>query len=183
MDCPVDRHALRHTQLEDGLQAFECPECTGRWLRFGEYLTWRERNPEDTPEVPPELVPDLGAAPESGFSGVRRCPDCDYLLTRFRVGHGVPFMLDRCGHCNGIWMDHAEWETLRARGLHDNLHEMFDPLWQRAARNEAQRDATEAQFARRLGADTMWRTREFGAWLSKHPKRSEILAYLQWHVR
>jgi Zn-finger nucleic acid-binding protein len=181
MHCPVDKRPLRRVELEAGLSAFECDACAGHWLRFGEYLRWRDRQRGDTPEVPPEVEPD--ADPYASAGGVRRCPDCEYLLTRFRVGHDVPFALDRCGNCNGVWLDRAEWETLRARGLHDNLHQMFGPGWQHAVRTEEQQRRLAAQFERQLGAADFARAREFAAWLATHPRRSQIFAYLQSQVR
>jgi Zn-finger nucleic acid-binding protein len=168
--------------IDSALPAFQCGQCAGHWMRFGDYLGWRERQPGDQPEVPAaptalEMVFDASAA------GLRRCPDCAHVLTRYRVGHGVPFTLDRCGNCNGVWLDRSEWDDLRARGLHDNLHEMFGPGWQRAIRTEEERRLSDAQFARQLGAADFARTQEVGAWLATHPRRSEILAYLVSQVR
>jgi hypothetical protein len=79
MNCPVDGAALTRTEVEPGLYANRCSACAGDWLRFGDYLAWRERQPGDTPEVAPEPGGDVAAA-EPG--GVRRCPDCGHLLTR-----------------------------------------------------------------------------------------------------
>jgi len=179
MNCPVDHARMHRVELEAGLPAFTCDSCAGHWFRFGDYLTWRERQPGNVPEVPPEAGGELAVASDGR---VRRCPDCDHLLARHRVGHGVPFALDRCGGCHGVWFDRAEWETLRARGLHDDVHQMFGPGWQFAARAEDRRQRVEAQFQRQLGTDYD-RTREFAAWVAAHPRRSEILAYVQSTVR
>jgi Zn-finger nucleic acid-binding protein len=182
MDCPVDQRRLRRLEIEAHLPAFECGDCRGHWLRFGDYLAWRERQPGDRPEttaatqLTPEVAEPRGSAP-------RRCPDCGHLLVRYRVGHGVAFALDRCGNCNGVWLDQAEWEALRARGLHDNVHQMFGSGWQYAVRTEDQQRRVVAQFERQLGSTDFARAEEFGAWLADHPRRSEILAYLQACVR
>lgn len=178
MNCPADQTPLRSAPLDHDLRAFECGGCVGHWIRFGDYLAWRERQPGDMPEVPPEAAGEVPEARES----VRRCADCGHLLARYTVGHGVPFAIDRCGSCNGVWLDGAEWEALRARGLHDNLHQMFGPGWQFAVRTEERRQRTEAQFARQLGGDYE-RARDFGEWLAEHPRRSELLAYLQAQIR
>ena len=183
MDCPVDKRPLRRLELEAGLPAFECGSCTGRWIRFGDYLAWRERQPGDTPEVPADANGAGEVATGSPGGSVRRCPDCGYLLTRYRAGHGVPFTLDRCGHCNGVWLDSTEWEALRARGLHDNIHQMFGPGWQYALRTEEQRTRLLAQFERQLGAEDYRKAHDFSQWLKDHPRRSEIFAFLQSQVR
>jgi Zn-finger nucleic acid-binding protein len=182
MNCPVDQRPLGRVTIDSALPAFQCAHCAGHWLRFGDYLAWRERQPGDQPEVPaastaPEMVFD--ATP----NGLRRCPDCAHVLTRYQVGHGVSFALDRCGNCNGVWLDRAEWDELHARGLHDNLHEMFGPGWQHAVRTEEQRRLADAQFARQLGATDFARARDIAAWLASHPRRSEILAYVQGQLR
>ena len=181
MDCPVDRGALRRAELDSGLPAFECSRCDGRWVRFGDFLGWRERQPGEVPETPSH--DSVAVTPEPSPTGPRRCADCGHLLTRYRVGHGVAFALDQCGRCNGVWLDAGEWEALRGRGLHDNLHQVFGPGWQHGVRTEEQRRATEAQFERQLAAPDFARTREFGAWLAEHPRRSEVLAYLTWMTR
>lgn len=183
MKCPLDQKPLAREEIEPGLPGFECALCRGHWIRFGDYLGWRDGQPAEVPEVPSaNAQPDDPTPAAAPGSVPRRCPDCDYLLTRFRVGHGVPFELDRCGNCNGVWLDEGEWTALRARGLHDNVHQMFSTAWQREVRTEAQRRQTEIQFERQLGAD-FTRAREFAAWLGKHPRASEVIAYLQWRIR
>jgi Zn-finger nucleic acid-binding protein len=182
MKCPVDGGALQRVRLDAALPAFQCGQCAGHWLRFGDYLGWREQQPGNAPESSPSGGPRT--EPERREDGgVRRCPDCGSLLTRYRVGHGVPFALDQCGRCNGIWLDAHEWEALRERGLHDDLNRVFGPGWQHEVRTEEEHERTDAQFARQLGDADFGRTRDFAAWMNGHPHRSEILAYLQWTVR
>ena len=182
MDCPLDGAPLTRIDVEagaPGLAGFACGKCTGHWLRFGDYLAWRERQAGDVPEAPRETA---GEAVEPSGGPARRCPDCGHLLTRYRVGRGVSFALDRCGNCNGVWLDSGEWTALRERGLHDNVHQMFGPGWQFAARTEERRRLAESQFERQLGPD-FGRAREFAEWVAAHPRRSEILAYVQSRIR
>ncbi len=179
MNCPVDNASLRTTSLESGLSGFECASCGGTWLRFGDYLAWRERQPGDQPEAQPEAT---DALEPTNAAGVRRCPDCAYLLTRYAVGHAVGFSLDRCARCNGVWFDREEWNVLRARGLHDNIREMFNPHWQSDVRAEARDRRAAERLAAHLGADAA-RVRDFGEWVALHPRRSEIVAYLQSLIR
>src|SRR4051812_5723131 len=160
MNCPVDNGPLTRTELAPDLPAFDCSRCRGRWLRYGDYLGWRERQGADVPETPDQSG-TTAYAPEPA-TPARRCPDCGRFLTRFSVGHGIPFTLDQCGQCNGVWLDEREWETLVSRGLHDDLHEMFGPGWQHGVRTEEQRRLTDAQFTRQLGEPDFARVREFG---------------------
>ena len=117
------------------------------------------------------LVPEVG--------GLRRCPDCDYILARVRVGHGIPFTVDRCRHCEGAWLDGGEWDALKERRLHDDLYLIFDDAWQKSIRREEHVRVTEDSFRRRLGDEAYNRAREIRGWLDDHPARSEIFAYLQ----
>ncbi len=179
MNCPVDHGTLRATSLASALPAFECNTCGGHWLRFGDYLAWREKHPGDQPTMPSDATAELAAA---RAAGVRRCPDCAYLLTRYALGHDLSFSLDRCGRCNGVWFDRAEWRALEARGLHDNLREMFNPAWQSAVRAEERERRAVERLKGHLGADAP-RVLEFGEWVATHPRRNEILAYVQSQVR
>ena len=151
-------------------------------MRFGDYLTWRERQP-DLATVATQAVSDVKEdSPTDTPLSVRRCPDGGHVLMRYRVGHGVPFSLDRCGACNGVWFDRAEWESLSARGLHRQLPEIFGPSWQFGLRSEEQRTQQEQRFSDRLGPD-LGRVREFADWIAEHPRCSEILAYVQSRLR
>jgi Zn-finger nucleic acid-binding protein len=179
MNCPVDHGTLRATDLASGLSAFECTTCGGHWLRFGDYLAWREKLTGDQETVPSDATGELEAA---SAAGVRRCPDCAYLLTRYALGHNLAFSLDRCGRCNGVWFDKSEWSALEARGLHDNLREMFNPAWQSAVRAEERERRAAERLTEHLGSDAT-RVREFAEWVATHPRRNQVLAYIQSQMR
>ena len=182
MDCPNDRAALTRVDLEVGASAlpgYACSKCAGHWLRFGDYLAWRDHQRDEVPEEPREAGAEVA---EATPGAARRCPDCAHLLTRYRIGRGVSFALDRCGNCNGIWLDEGEWAALRGRGLHDNVHQMFGAGWQFAARTDDRRQRVEAQFERQLG-DDFERVREIADFVATHPRRSEILAYINSRIR
>ena len=178
MQCPVDNTSLTRLDLDAGLPGYQCGSCSGHWLRFGDYLTWRDRQRTDVPEA----AGDPESAVPTPAPGSRRCPDCGFLLAHYQVGHGVTFSLDRCGNCNGIWLDGNEWSTLQRRGLHDNLHQIFGPGWQFATRESDRKSKLEAQFERQLGDDYA-RAREIAEWVASHPKRSQLLAYVQSKLR
>jgi Zn-finger nucleic acid-binding protein len=178
MRCPVcnPSQSLEQASLEDGgLAARRCASCGGHWIRSSDFWKWRAQQRENLPETP---APDTSSSqPDAG--GLRVCPDCDYVLARYKVGHGIGFAVDRCRHCEGAWLDGGEWEALRARNLHDDLPLIFDDAWQRAIKREMQVRATEDSFRRRLGEADYRRAQELRAWLDPHPKRSELFAYLQ----
>lgn len=181
MQCPVCQPArwLEATPLEEGrLVAYGCPGCGGRWIRSADYWRWRALHGPNLPEVAAPVPP---TAVET--AGLHLCPDCGYVLGRFRVGHGLPFHVERCRNCEGAWLDGGEWDALKARNLHDDLPLMFDDAWQREVRAQASAQATEESFRRRLGDADYARAREVRAWLDGHPRRSEVFAYLQLDAR
>lgn len=178
MRCPVctPSQPLDLAALENGeLKARTCPKCRGTWIRSADYWKWRAHHPEE-PSAP-SAEEQLPTAPEG--AGIRRCPDCNYVLAKARVGHGIRFTVERCRNCEGAWLDGGEWEALKARRLHDDLHQIFDDVWQRAIKREEQERSTEDSFRRRLGDDVFTKARDVRTWLDDHPKRSEIFAYLQ----
>lgn len=177
MHCPVCKptKSLELAPLEEGkLSARRCPSCNGHWIRPADFWRWRALV-GDMPEV---AVSDAArTAPEAG--GLRLCPDCDHVLGRYKVGHGIGFTVDRCRNCEGAWLDGGEWEALRVRNLHDDLPRIFDDEWQRAVKKEVQELTTEESFRRRLGDADYRRVHALREWLDPHPKRSELFAYLQ----
>ena len=182
MHCPVcePRQSLNPAELESGkLVARECAHCGGHWIRTADYWKWRAIHGENRPVTAPPADP----VPVNDSPGLKRCPDCDYVLACYRVGHDVPFTVDRCRNCDGVWLDRDEWRQLVVRNLHDDLPMIFDDTWQRTVRRDESRRATEDSFRRRLGESDFARARDVRAWLDGHPRRSELFAYLQLHDR
>ena len=181
MHCPVCQNSspLAPEALEPHLTAWHCAGCGGHWIRLADYWRWRAQAKVESRGTPEAL--DSGApAPDSDTDtfGIKRCPDCQYVLGRFIVGRNVPFALDRCRNCSGAWLDRDEWATLKRRGLHDDLHLIFSDEWQKGARLEEQRRVAEARLRRRFGSGDYARVREVKGWLDDHPKRSELLAFI-----
>jgi Zn-finger nucleic acid-binding protein len=178
MHCPICKppQSLDLAPLEEGkLPARRCSTCHGHWIRSTDFWRWCAQRGENIPESPASEVPIT--APEVG--GFRLCPDCDYVMARYHVGHGLGFTVDRCRNCEGAWLDGGEWDALRVRNLHDDLPRIFDDAWQRAVRRDVHDQTIEESFRRRLGDDDYRRAQELRAWLDPHPKRSELFAYLQ----
>ena len=183
MRCPVCKptRSLDLEPLEEGrLAARRCTNCGGHWIRAADFWRWRANLGGPIPEAPAPVTDPVANEPgATETTSLRICPDCDFILARYKVGRGVPFTVDRCRNCDGAWLDGGEWDTLRARGLHDDLPLIFDDAWQRSVRREARAQATEDSFRRRLGDADYQRAREVRAWLDPHPLRSELFAYLQ----
>ena len=171
--CPVCTPAqlLVLQTLEPGLQVRGCPRCNGHWIRLADYWRWRAGKGVGTPEKAP--ANRKGPAAQEPI-GHRRCPDDGQMLSRYRVGRGVAFTLERCANCEGIWLDANEWEVLKRRGLHDDLHRVFEEDWQREARTLEKSHQLEAVLMRALPPADYVKIREIKAWIDSHPQRNEL---------
>jgi Zn-finger nucleic acid-binding protein len=174
MSCPVCKTVeLVNHELEPNLSSQQCPNCGGQWISAERYWTWLRQHGENLPER--TAAADL---PVTDNAQAKQCPDCRHILLRYRVGHDIPFQLDHCGHCNGIWFDRNEWEILKSRNLHDDVHFVFTEAWQAGILKLEQAIAREEFLRSRFGDADFEEMRRVKAWIDGHPRRSELLAYL-----
>jgi len=158
--------------LASELSGSVCSECGGVWIARSEYETWRTKQPSDLRET--------AVTSEIAVTDVKKakiCPQCGHLLLPYRVGHGLSFSIDYCGSCGGVWCDKNEWQALKAKNLHDNLHDIVSSNWQAAVRRADVQDAVEQAYKRQLGA-AYERAADMRAWLRAQPRKSLLLAYL-----
>lgn len=175
MICPSCRTkpGIR-VDLKPDLEAIRCDQCGGNWISRKSYERWRTKLAGEIPEkagTPCRIKP---AADEKA----RLCPDCHKILLKYKVGHGVGFSVELCSTCGGIWLDKNEWETLEDRGLHDDLHRVFSPAWQKQVRDEDLQEAIEATYRAKLGPDTYAKAKEMKDWISLQGHKRLILTYL-----
>jgi len=176
MDSPVHLDTpLQPTELEPGLSAFVCPKSGGHWIPLSSYFTWRELHASATRPLPPGYHPELA---DDCAQRALICPESGYLLVRYRVGSGLNFCVDRSPKTGGVWLDAGEWEALKSKGLHDELHLIFTAPYQARILSEVADTRLEDRFRARLGAEDYQRVTDFRSWLRKHPKRRDIVAYL-----
>lgn len=174
MKCPVCRTLdLAVVHLDSHLPAFGCPDCGGNWLSSGRYHEWLAQHGPTLPEKPYE-GPGLALADNQD---AKLCPECRRILLRYRVGHGVDFTLDQCSACNGVWLDRNEWEALKGRNLHDEIHLIFTVPRQSQARQEESRKRLAGIYGKHFGGDYA-EVRRIREWIDAHPEKQRILAYL-----
>jgi Zn-finger nucleic acid-binding protein len=162
-------------EIEPGLAAYECPRSTGFWIPLQSYLAWRERQPPRA-ATPVEVCPT--AISDDSSQRTLICPESGRLLLRYRVGHGLPFHVDRSPATGGVWLDKGEWEALKSRGLHISLHLIFTAAYQRQVRSSEYTERMTDTFRDRIGAAGFSKVTEFGAWIAGHPRRRDICCYL-----
>ena len=175
MNCPVCKSsALISVDLESGLPAWKCSDCGGHWIRGVEYWKWLD---EHGPNLPERVDTDspLSIADSGKYID---CPDCRFRMVKYLVGRGLGFTLDHCEGCRSTWLDRNEWETLKRRNLHDDLHSMLTSFWQAAARKEERKKSLEQIYTNRFGAEDYAELKRMRAWLDAHQNKQELLAYL-----
>ena len=180
MNCPVCKNVgLAAAEADAALSSRRCGNCGGQWVAATSYFAWLESRGTDLPErhAAGEIVLTVTEA-----AGAKLCPECGRFLTRAKVGHGVNFHLDRCGSCGGIWFDANEWDVLRSRNLHDDVHFVFSSAWQAEVARGEREAAHERLMAQKLGETDWAEVKRIRAWLDGHPKRAQLYAALTWDV-
>ena len=173
MQCPLcKKHTLEQTDLAPDLTGLACRDCAGVWIARNNYDSWRARQSGDRQEA--------ATATEFAVTETHKaklCPQCGHLMLPYRVGHGLAFAIDYCGACGGVWFERNEWEAIKAKNLHDNLHDIVSTHWQTAVRQTAVQEVIEQAYKRLLGA-SYDKAAEMRAWLRGQPQKGLILAYL-----
>src|SRR5579871_3287865 len=142
-DCEMNLRTI-----EPGLDVYECPQSGGLWIPLQSYLAWRERQPAGAPAAA------AGPAPVPADDSRQRvliCPESGRFLLRYRVGHGLPFHIDRSPVTGGVWLDKGEWEALKSQGLHLMLNQIFTSEYQRQVRSAEYEDHLQDTFRQRFG--------------------------------
>lgn len=176
MNCPVCKSmSLFHKQLENQLLASQCSTCGGRWIASYQYWKWKEQSGGRLPN-PPD--PPEGELPVADSTGAKLCPECGHFLRRYPVGADLDFSLDRCGNCGGMWFDKNEWEALKARDLHDNVHKIFSEIWQSRIRDTRRQQALEQMYREKFGPADYEKIKDIKNWFAGHPRQAELKAFL-----
>ncbi len=175
MNCPVcQSEPLVEGLLEENLPSYACAACGGNWIRGRDYWHWLEKHGQNLPEIT-DPAPGQSSAEDPA---TKLCPECAFTMFKYGVGHGLEFHLDQCMGCKGIWFDRHEWESLRARNLHDDLHAIFTAPWQAEATREERGRRLEQMYIRKFGAEDYAEIKRVRAWLVPHKHKHELLAYL-----
>jgi Zn-finger nucleic acid-binding protein len=165
---------LQPKEIEPGLSAYVCPESGGIWIPLQAYFAWREQQPAAPIVESPEFV-SLPADDSKRRALI--CPESGRVLLRYKVGQGLNFHIDRSPATGGVWLDKGEWEALRSKNLHTQIHLIFTASYQRQIRSADYEQSIQDSFKERIGTDFA-RVEEFKDWLMAHPRRREIFGYL-----
>ena len=174
MYCPICKSSpLIPKKLEENLSSFTCLHCQGEWIKAEAYWNWLEAHGN-----PSAGVVSAGELPVELESKARLCPEDGRILRRFQIFPNAGFYLERCSTCLGVWFDASEWQLLKERELHDEVHLLFGKLWQEAILATEARARFEKMYEERFGGADYGRIQEIRHWLDQHPNGTHLLAYL-----
>ena len=160
--------------LDDDLKAAACDACGGHWVSHQNYSNWLKKQGETLPEKPfSEFEFDVEDVKEAKI-----CTDCNKILLKYKVGHGLDFYLDHCPGCGGMWLDKNEWNALQSRNLHDEIHQIFSTSWQSQIRGDELKEKLDQAYSNRFGAESYAKVKEIRDWLQNSPQKKAILAFL-----
>ncbi len=109
MHCPDCQSSLRQTDYR-GIAIEECPECRGRWFDRDELRKAKDRTDDDLRWLDFDPFGEE-AAPFEVRSEGRQCPRCVMAMSSITYEtSGV--VIDKCGNCHGIWLNHGEFEKI-----------------------------------------------------------------------
>lgn len=170
--------ALVPVELEPKLSAFQCPVSNGYWIPLQSYMRWFKHQGHQVTPLPEGYKPHCD---DDSGRPVLFCPESGSLLQRFRVGHGLSFRIDRSAITGGVWLDAGEWEALKSRNLHEELHLIFTSPYQKKLRSEELEQTVQETFEAKLGEADFQKVVQFKEWMRGHPRAGEILAFLHGH--
>lgn len=174
LKSPVTGKPMEPVFLESGLEAYHCEQSGGHYIPSQAYLQWLQQQPARLPHLPEPAEPAELAADSSK---TLFCPESGTLMSRFKVGHGFSFSIDR-SITGGVWLDGSEWEALRQRNFHDEIHRVFTAPWQKNVRSAQAQATYEGTLRSALGPDLLDRLTALRTELMDHPHRNLALAYL-----
>lgn len=167
---------MTRVTLEEGLAAWECPQSGGHYIAANDYDEWLEKHVH---EVPPkdETTDSVQLPSDPSEQRALLCPETGCLMVRYRVGKGIPFSIDR-SPTGGVWLDKGEWEALKSRNLHDEIHHIFGAPWQRELRDEQRVSRLREGYRTRIGEGPFDDAERFKRWMNGQPNTRAIIAYL-----
>lgn len=173
--CPVCKSiGLKKVELQQGLPAYYCERCEGQWLKANDYQLWLSG---DTGRENNELL-DNDYLPKYDSKKASFCPDCRKLLIKYNVSNKIPFYVDHCRSCNGVWLDKHEWENLASHNLHTSINKFFTTPWQKKLRDELTKDSFIEHYKKKFGTEEYEKLIEIREWIYNSNQKEYLLNFL-----
>jgi len=176
MKSPIARDQfLKKVEIENGLVAYECPVSHGYYIPLQNYWTWLNKQSERLAHLPAEQV-NVPKIVERDM--VKLCPESDTVMLRYKVGHDFGFTVDR-SITGGVWFDQGEWEALKQRQFHDEVHLIFTAPWQQAVQKDEAKQLHEKVMKEKFEPELLADIQDLRKRLADHPNKEYAMAYIQ----
>jgi len=176
MKSPMgERKTLQKISLEEGLVVYRCEESDGIYITQQDYWNWLKKQPERLAHSPMIELADSLVETEAL---AKICPETGTIMTRCKVGHDFQFYIDR-SRTGGIWLDAGEWEALKDRSFHDELHLIFTEPWQARVLEQQKQLMTQKLLQQKLGSELLKEIEGLKKSLENHPHKAYALAYIE----
>lgn len=177
MKSPRDPNAtLVRTELLPGLIAHTCPTSGGVWIDTIAYWDWFRAQP-GFPQPSASFESPVPAEIEDDSDRPLISPRSGRLMRKCRAGSGLGFRID-FDSSSGFWLDRAEYDALRSHNLHDELHLICSPAYQRSLMHMETSRAEQKRFERTLGIEACERISAFADWISRERDHAVAMSYL-----
>lgn len=141
---------MTQVELDPGLMAYRCPTSGGHWLPYKNYWRWLDMQSTRPSHLPVDESQPPSTTRLDADKPIHKCPETGALMTRFKVGHGFPFSIDHSPA--GLWFDEGEWQALRKRNFHEDVHLIMTSPWQTRVRKEALQQVINDRLAEQAQA-------------------------------
>jgi len=179
MQSPIDpKTSLIQREIEPGLIAYTCPTSGGIWIDHKHYWDWILKQPGFPKPLPAKPAPPVII--ENDQDRPLISPESGRIMTKYRVGQGITFRIDHEPSSGGFWLDKGEYQHLRECNLHDEIHLICSPEFQRELANLDSTEFQKNQFESCLGAENCSQIRTLVSKLDTKHSRSVAVAYLNW---
>jgi len=109
MKCPDCQNKLESIDCK-GIVVDECVSCKGRWFDRGELRKAKDKEDDDIrwldfdpfgKDIERLSVPSKG----------KKCPKCLKTMSSLKY-RASGIIIDKCSSCEGVWLDHGEFEKI-----------------------------------------------------------------------
>lgn len=177
MKSPVEPStSLVQREIEPGLIAYTCPKSGGIWIDHKHYWDWLLKQPgfpKSTPAISDLPVPDTDTHNKPLIS-----PESGRLMTKYRVGHALNFRIDHDSVSGGFWLDKGEYDLIRTRNLHDELHLICSPEYQQELAQIQAKAVFDKRIQGLLGPNKCDLIRQLASVIDTPETESLVIAYL-----
>lgn len=180
LSCPKHQEFnLEKSMLAGEIPTHCCPHCHGHWINSQDYEDWQTQKGRQLLSLD-QVLDNIDLEMEISVDDKKAgfCPECQCYLTRAKVPITTPFFVESCASCNGIWLDHGEWEILRQLGLELEIKKLFLRGWQATLRDKQKAKNEQAVIIQKLGPELAEKLFEIANLLETYDDEEVGIAYL-----